>query len=147
MALTDPRQAMALSYYKNPKSETFGDLANSMKRAGYSPKSLSGIYSKPPAWLTQNTFEDVKAIKRAETNLRRYNDMNIEPDGIKSKTDIEKAKIQLDASKFILKTQAKQKYNDTDEVEAPNVQVNIINYNDEAPKVEAKVLEAEVVED
>jgi hypothetical protein len=79
---------------------------------------------------------DVARVLRAEKNLDKMLNVDISLD---TKNNIDVAKLQMEVSKFILKTIARQKYNEDQEQLAPNVQINIVNYND---KVEAKDMEA-----
>lgn len=128
MQLIDPKQSLTVAYYRNPTSETFGNLQESALKAGFKPSYARQISGQKPIWLTENIQNDVKRVKRAEKNLDRYNDMEV--GDIKNKTDVEKAKIQIDVSKFLLKTQARQKYSEQQEDTPPNVQINIVNYNE-----------------
>ncbi len=143
--LIDPRRALTIAYYKNPSSETFGNLTGSARRAGFDESYARVLTAKDrtPEWLTANTIEDVRAVKQAERNLRKYNDMVI--DELKNRTDVEKAKIQIDVSKFLLKTQARQKYSEQQEDTPPSVQINIVNYN-EPKDADVIVKDAEVVD-
>lgn len=144
--ILDPRQALTLSYYRNPTSETFGDLQNSAVKAGFPMVTARVLTAKRPAWLTENMQNDVRRVKRAEKNLDRYNDMEV--GDIKNKTDVEKAKIQIDVAKFVLKTQARQKYSEQQEDTPPSVQINIVNYNEPLTAKDggAIVKDAEVVD-
>ena len=147
--LTDPRKLKCIAYYKDPLSDTFGNLKQSALKAGFSESYARSITSAKNDWITENVKQDVQSIQRAEKNLRKFNDFELNPEDIETKKDIEIAKIQIDASKFILKTQAKGKYNDEEVKQAPNVQVNIINYNnkDENKTVDASIIDAEVITD
>jgi len=129
MTLLDPKQALCIASYKDPKSETFGNMYRSALLAGYPEVTARQLTSQKPAWLTENTQNDVEAVQKAEKNLRKYNNYELDPDNIKTKRDIEVGKMQIDASKFILKTQARAKYSEDKEIQAPNVQINIVNYN------------------
>lgn len=134
MAITDPKQSMALKNYTDPTSPTFGDLKNSMLNAGYKENSLTAIYTRPPSWLSENIKQDVDMIKQAEDNLRKYNSVKIDILTSDNKNAIDIARLQVDVSKFIVKTLAKQKYSDTQDVTPPSVQINIVNYSDEKAK-------------
>lgn len=127
--ILDPRQTKALAYYKDPTSETFADLKNSMIKAGFTPNTSTSVHSQKPAWLTKNLKSDVETIKQAEGNLRKYNSIKVDIMG-DNKNAIDIAKLQVDVSKFILKTLAKQKYSDNEDKTLPDVQINIVNYND-----------------
>ena len=128
--LIDPRQSATLAGYKDPKSETFANLYQSALKAGYDNKYASNLSAMRPAWLMENIENDVQSVVQAEKNLRKYNNYQLEPDNIKTKRDIEVGKMQIDASKFILKTQARSKYSEDKELATPNVQINIVNYNE-----------------
>lgn len=138
--MLEPRQIQAKDNYINPKSETFGNLKQSMIRAGFSEDYANTIAGREPAWLTANIEADVKMITQAEKNLRRFNDMEATP--LKTKNDIEKAKLQIDVSKFIVKTLAKKKYGEHEEDRPSQVQINIVNYNEKSKPVEANAMEA-----
>ena len=129
MALSniDPRQALALSNYKNPLSETFGSLRASMMKAGYDDRYANSIAGRNPDWLTQGMQDDVEMIQASEANLKRFATMHVKLD---SKLNVDIAKLQADVSKFILKTLAKRKYTEDKELEIPNIQINIVNYNE-----------------
>jgi hypothetical protein len=130
----DPRQSLALASYKNPTSPTFGNLKQSLIASGYDDEYANSIAGREPAWLLDGMKSDVQMIQRAERNLNRYNTLDIKLD---TKNNIDIAKLQVDVSKFILKTLAKQKYNDGDEVIPASVQINIVNYNkDKAPSAD-----------
>lgn len=128
--ILDPRQSLAISYYKDPKSETFGNLMRSLLKAGYDEAYSRSIHSRKPEWLTENTVNDVQAVVTAENNLRELNEYKLPPSKIKTKRDIELGKMKVDVSKFILKTQARAKYSEDKELQTPNVQINIVNYNE-----------------
>lgn len=129
---TDPRQTRALINYKDPASETFGNLKQSMIKAGFPITSTNSVYTNTPLWLSESLIQDVDAIKQAESNLRKYNSIKVDIMG-DNKNAIDIAKLQVDVSKFILKTLAKQKYSDTEDKQLPDVQINIVNYSDTKP--------------
>jgi hypothetical protein len=129
----DPRQAKALSLYKDPSSNSFGNLQESMIQAGYSPNSTRSVYTTTPAWLSENIKQDVDMIKQAESNLRKYNSIKIDILG-DHKNAIDIARLLVDVSKFIVKTLAKQKYSDMEDKTPPAVQINIVNYHDTKPQ-------------
>lgn len=132
--ILDPRKTKCLALYKDPTSDTFGNLKKSAIMAGFSVDYADTLFSVRPDWLMDNIMDDVQTIKDAEHNLRKYTSHKLKVEDIETKRDIEIAKIQLDASKFVLKTQARVKYNDDEQKAQTNVQVNIINYDDEPDK-------------
>ncbi len=138
----DPRQAKTIALYKNPNSETFGNLKQSMIRAGYPETSTNSIYTTKPKWLTENITKQVDMIQQAEDNLQRYNSIKVDIEG-DDKNAIDIAKLQIDVSKFILKTLGKGKYGTDDNSEkVPDVQINIVNYSD---RKQEKPRDAEIV--
>lgn len=139
----DPRQTKALTGYKNPNSPTFGDLKNSMINAGFDEEYAGSVHSRKPEWLTQGIVDDVRLIKRAESNLARYLEVNVD---LQNDNGIDLARLQVDVSKFVLKTLAKGKYAEKGEEEAPAVQINIVNYAEKAKDVvqDVEVQDAEV---
>jgi len=126
-AITDPRQTLTLGYYTNPKSDTFSDLKNSMIKAGYDEVYSDTIHGHKPHWLTENINFGVKAIRKSEKALDKV--LSVEID-LTDNSQIDLARLQVDVSKFILKTLARAKYTEDKDLTPPNVQVNIINYND-----------------
>jgi hypothetical protein len=128
--LIDPRQSATLAGYKDPKSETFANLYRSALKAGYDDKYASNLSAMRPTWLMDNIVADVKAVVTAENNLRELNEYKLPPSKIKTKRDVELGKMKVDVSKFILKTQARSKYSEDKELATPNVQINIVNYNE-----------------
>ena len=124
--ILDPRQSLALAGYTNPKSDTFGDLKNSLIVAGFDDQYADSIHGRNPKWLTDNLKTTVDMVKRAEKNLVKYNTIEVK---LNSKLNVDIAKLQVDVSKFILKTLARQKYSEEKEQFEPNVQINVVNYN------------------
>ena len=127
--IPDPRQALVIAFYKDPSSYTFANLKQSMIRAGYSEKYADKHYSQSIKWIEQ-IKGTVEMIQKAERNIDKAVSMPInvqEP----SKSDIELYKIQQGASQFVLKTLARQKYNDAqDKQDNAQINVNIIKqYN------------------
>ena len=123
--ILDRRQALAIKNYKDPTSNTFGNLKRSMILAGYDDGYADSITGNKPEWLTQAIQDDVDMVRASERNLARYATMKIDID---DKNAIDWARLQVDVSKFIAKTLASKKYSDNKEAEVPNVQINIVNY-------------------
>lgn len=130
--IIDPRQLKTLEGYRNPKSETFGNLKQSAILAGYNVDYADQLSSIRPAWLTDAVQGDIALVQRAERNLKKYIELDVTLNG---KKDIDLAKLQVDVSKFILKTLAKQKYSEDADYTPPNVQINIVNYHDKAKAI------------
>lgn len=126
----DPRQALTIANYRNPKSDTFGNLKQSMIIAGYDEAYANSISGQGVRWISEATQKDVAMIKRAEKNLQKYLEVEI---NLENKLNVDIAKLQVDVSKFILKTIARQKYSEDKDTTLPNVSVNITNYNTAQP--------------
>lgn len=129
--ILDPRKTKTIALYKDPNSETFGNLKQSAIRAGFDDQYANTLLWRRPIWLMDNIANDVDRIKQAEKNIDDVNTYALPIDDVQSKRDVEILKSKLDVSKFILKTQARAKYNDDEQKAQTNVQVNIINYDDE----------------
>jgi len=100
-----PQQESFLSYYINPKSETFGNARASALKAGYSENYANNITVSMPEWLLENVGKS-KMIKKAEKNIDEMLDMPIEVlkfgDKDIVKTDPSLIKIKQDTSKFVV---------------------------------------------
>ena len=123
--ITDPRQTLAIKNYKDPTSDTFGNLRRSMINAGFDDEYASSISTRKPEWLTQAIQDDVDVVRAVEGNFKRYATMKIDID---DKNAIDWARLQVDVSKFLAKNLASKKYSEDKEQEVPNVQINIVNY-------------------
>lgn len=100
--ILNPQQEEFLSYYTDPKSETFGNALQSALKAKYSQEYSENITSLMPDWLSEN-IGSLKMLKKAEKNLERMLDMDYEE-------DLQKAKLVQDTSKFIAERLGKSKY-------------------------------------
>jgi hypothetical protein len=126
---TDPKQSMAIANYKNPTSETFGNLYQSLIKAGYAESYSKTIYDRIPSWLSQNIVNTVDNIQKADKNINKYLNYEIDLNDPKPK-DMDIMKIQADLSKFV----TKQKYGGEQEEVSPSVTINIVNYSDTKPQ-------------
>lgn len=135
----DQRQARARMNYTSPKSDTFGDLKNSMIEAGYDDEYACSVYGREPRWLTEVMDNNVKMMQRAEANLKKVNDSDVPFDA----DNIELTKVQQNVSMFILRTLAKAKYGEEVDKTPPSVQVNIVKYGQDT--VEANVIDGQAV--
>jgi hypothetical protein len=136
-ALSDPRRALALEYYSDATSETFGNASRSLERAGFKPSYARN--SCEIEWLNAHRASfHVDLIKKAEKNLDRIASINVKLD---TKLNVEVAKLQADVSKFIVDRLAQGKYGKGTEQVAPAITVNIV-----APKAPSASRDAQVVE-
>lgn len=74
--LLNPKQEAFLSYYTNPKSETFGNAVQSALKAGYTENYANNITGLMPEWLFEN-IGDMRRLKKAEKNLAEVQDLEI----------------------------------------------------------------------
>lgn len=88
----DPRQALFLELYLNPKSKTFSNIYQSAMEAGYTENYASNLNSKV-SWVVENSREITKdkLVKKAKKVLDKS-------------LDSEDEKIAQDTAKFIAKT-------------------------------------------
>lgn len=73
----DPRQALFLSNYLEPKSKTFSNAFQSAIKAGYSKEYAEQILSMNTKWLTESMKYELM-VKKAERNLDNDLDMEVE---------------------------------------------------------------------
>lgn len=73
----DPRQALCLEKYLDPKSPTFGNLLQSALTAGFSESYALNLTALAPAWLSENIGR-MQMLKKAERNLDEILDLDIE---------------------------------------------------------------------
>ncbi len=110
----DPRQALFLSYYLDPKSTTFSNCQQSGLKAGYTEEYAKVITSQLPDWLSSN-LKDSKRLQTAEKNLDEFLDMKTENIRISNgeeylSTEPALVKIKADVTKFTLERLNKEKY-------------------------------------
>lgn len=137
----NPKQALAIENYKNPTSETFGNLKQSMIKAGFSENYADTVTGKGAKWLAESVKRDVLMVKKSEENLYSVLSELIDWSQVK---ESDKAKLQMAASEFILKSLASKKYKPEEEKQSANVQVNIVNYGSTKP--DNDIIECEIVE-
>ncbi len=139
--LVTPQQAKALDNYRNPASETFGDLKNSCIKAGFSVNYADAITGQMPTWLADSYIEDVKTIKTSQNNIKKIVSMNIDFEDMKN---IDLTKLQIETSKFVLKSLAKAKWDEDEKQKVPDVQINIVNYGDNKKPDTTEPIDVEV---
>ncbi len=97
----DPRQALFLKAYLDPKSETFSNAYQSGLQVGYSKEYAENITSLLPDWLSENIGYD-QMLNKAEKNLEKLLDSKDE-------------KVQLDTTKFVASRLGKKKWSERTE--------------------------------
>src|SRR5438132_6130451 len=70
----DPRQALFLSYYLDPASETFSNALQSALKAGYQQEYAESITAKSTAWLAESVGDQFM-LSKAERNLDKFLDL------------------------------------------------------------------------
>lgn len=124
----DPRQAIFLKGYLDPKSETFSNALQSALRAGYSQEYSETILSKNLDWLSESVRTD-SMLKKAERNLDELLDLPVEVQKIEGygedkelvvKTEPALVKIKADTSKFVSERLGKNRWSQRQEVTGEN---------------------------
>jgi hypothetical protein len=105
----DPRQALFLKNYLDPKSETFSNALQSGLRAGYSQEYSETLTAQMPDWLSESLGSE-KMLKKAERNLDTILDLPLQ-DG-EGRTD----KTVADVSKFVAGRLGKKRWSEQSEV-------------------------------
>lgn len=130
--LRDVRQLKCLELYRNPKSETFGNLKQSAISAGFDESYSNSLMARDPAWLSAGMKKDVDMVLKAERSMQKILNVDI---SFNNKTAVDVARLQFEVAKFVAKTLAKQKYSEAEDNAPPNVQINIIKYGQDNSKV------------
>ena len=100
-ALT-PQQTEFLSYYLDPKSETYSNATQSSLKAGYSEEYSKNMTGQLPEWLSENISKLGKVVLKAEKNLDNFMDSDDE-------------RVRADMTKFALTRLKKEVYSDRTE--------------------------------
>lgn len=99
--LVDPRQALFLSCYLDPKSETFSNGLQSALKAGYTQEYAESLLDKMPKWLAEKVGE-LSMLYKAERNLDKMLDLEEESEG--------KLRVKADITKFVAERLGRKKY-------------------------------------
>ena len=110
--LLTPQQEAFLSYYTNPKSETFGNALQSGLKAGYSQEYSESITSQPPEWLSEN-LGDMRLLNKAEKVLNST--LDYQPVNEEGKIDTSLLSIQNKTAQFVAERLNKDKYSSRQE--------------------------------
>lgn len=103
----DPRQALFLKHYLDPKSPTFSNALQSALKAGYEQEYAENITHLEPNWLSESIGTD-QMVKKAERNLNKI--LEMEAVSEEGKVDTGTLKVVADISKFVTERLAKDKY-------------------------------------
>jgi hypothetical protein len=110
--LLTPQQEAFLSYYTNPKSETFGNARQSALKAGYAETYADNITDSMPEWLLEN-IGDMKLLNKAEKVLNST--LDYEPVNKEGKIDTSLLSIQNKTAQFVAERLNKDKYSSRQE--------------------------------
>lgn len=105
----DPRQALFLTYYLDPKSETFSNAKQSALKAGYSEEYSDNIMSLLPDWLSES-IGDNELLQKAEKRLKQI--LDFEPVDEEGKIDNSLLANQMKAINLVAKGIGKAKYSE-----------------------------------
>jgi hypothetical protein len=129
----DPRQSLFLSYYLDPKSETFSNAYQSALKAGYEKEYAENLTSSMPKWLSES-LGDLKMVERAERNLKQVQELVVVDEKGKVATDVLRERNKVDM--FIAERLNKKKYSQRQELADPNGNpitlqtINVVPIND-----------------
>jgi len=105
----DPRQSLFLSYYIDPKSETFSNAYRSALKAGYEEEYASTILNQDLAWLSES-LSDASLLNKAEKRLNQI--LDFEPVDEEGKIDNSLIANQMKAVTLVAKGIGKSKYSE-----------------------------------
>ena len=105
----DPRQSLFLSYYIDPKSETFSNAYKSALKAGYEDEYAKVIITKDLEWLS-SSVSDASLLNKAETRLNQI--LDFEPVDEEGKIDNALIANQMKAVTLVAKGIGKNKYSE-----------------------------------
>jgi len=113
----DPRQSLFLSYYIDPKSETFSNAYKSALKAGYEEEYASTILNQDLAWLSES-LSDASLLHKAEKRLNQI--LDFEPVDGEGRIDNSLIANQMKAVTLVAKGIGKTKYSERVEQTGPN---------------------------
>lgn len=139
----DPRQALFLSLYLDPKSETWSNAYQSCIAAGYSQEYAEVMKAQQPAWLSESLREmnRVSMIGKVDRNLHEFLDLDTNTQAMgafgpivdkKTKKPIMVVNAKLlaikeKATEFVAETVGKAVYGKPDQGKAPIIPIQINN--------------------
>jgi hypothetical protein len=123
----DPRQALFLAYYLDPKSETFSNGLQSALKAGYEKLTAKVLVSQCPDWLSEklNNAKTEKMAVKAERVLDEMLDMPVDVQELTGKgknkamvvkTEPALVKVKQDTAKFVAERLGKDKWSSRNEL-------------------------------
>lgn len=132
----DPRQSLFLSYFLDPKSETFSNAYKSALKAGYEDEYAKVITSdsKGLTWLSE-AVNDSYIVQKAEQNLKEFIEMETKNNQATKSGEVFEfddpalKRIKSDMTKFALERLKKSKYSQRQEHSGPDgepIEVTIV---------------------
>lgn len=118
----NPQQEAFLSYYLNPKSETWGNAYQSALKAGYTKEYSESITAKKLTWLAEYVGDN-KLLGKALENLEKFLDTE----------DKDMQMIKWKATETTLKGLGKGKFSERKELtgaDGKDLQISIVKYED-----------------
>jgi hypothetical protein len=122
----DPRQSLFLSYYIDPKSETFSNAYQSALKAGYEEEYARVILHKDLDWLS-DSVTDLQLLKKAEKRLNQI--LDFEPIDEEGKIDNSLLANQMKAINLVAKGIGKAKYSERIEQTGANGQPLVVQFD------------------
>lgn len=122
----DPRQSLFLSYYLDPKSETFSNAHDSAIKAGYSEEYAKNITGQMPDWLS-DSIRDNEMLAIAEKRLKQI--LNFEPVDEEGNIDNSLLANQMKAINLVAKGIGKNKYSERVESTGANGQPLVVTFD------------------
>lgn len=128
--LLTPQQEAFLSYYTNPKSDTFSNAKQSAIKAGYSDSYADSITDFMPDWLWES-MGDMQKLRRAEKNLTEVQNLPIIDEQGKVDTNLLDKRTKVDM--FIAERLGKHKYSTRQELtgkDGEKLEISVVKYED-----------------
>lgn len=132
LELFTPKQTLALQYFHDPESLTFGNLKGSAIRAGFTESYADNITALAPEWISGFIGEDSSKLAKVERNLHKFLDLQtakpvFTPTGKQvfkdkdqkipeTEEDARMLEIQLKATTFVAERLNRKKYGKDDKV-------------------------------
>lgn len=138
----DPRQALFLKHYLDPKSDTFANALQSGIKAGFTEEYSKTIISRDLDWVSES-IKDEYLVKKAEKKLNDVLDMPaVDQDG---KVDNQLIANQMKGVNLVLKGLAKDKYSERRELTGKDGGAVKTEYDNEAIKAIAEEYEQKLI--
>jgi len=121
-----PKQIDFLTYYNDPKSDTFSNAKASALKAGYSEEYAKNLTGQLPDWLSDNISRRRRLLNKAEKNLEKLLDSKDE-------------RVNGDITKFVAKTLGKdvgysERHEHTGKDNSP-LTIKVVQYGGDNPSV------------